>query len=330
MSEEEPLEIVRRAMEDRSVYEEMASKESEVWSNLLPNLETSDASAVDREASRELYVGRHQSTLVRQTRERDLKFSNGVTLGCGAGRLERELIDAGVCESFHGVDIAEGAIASAKAIAKEKDLPITYEVADLNYVELPTQAYDLAVTQTILHHVLHLEHLAEQIWKSLKPDGYLWIHDFVGESQGQHDQKRLDLMNQVLEILPEKFHHNKINGRIVNKIERPIPGKLGSPFECIRSAEIIPVFEKWFTIEWRIEFNAFMQRVIPPGTRAAFLENEDTHALFEVILMLDNLCIQEEAVKPTGGQYLMRPKKLLSVPGGIKKSIFRNPLKYFR
>ena len=80
---------------------------------------------------------------------------------------------------------------------------------------------------------------------------------------------------------------------------------LASPFECIRSAEIIPVFEKWFTIEWRVEFNAFMQRVIPPGTRAAFLENEDTRALFEVILMLDNLCIQEEAVKPTGGQYLM-------------------------
>ena len=47
MSEEEPLEIVRRAMEDRNVYEEMASKESEVWSSLLPNLETSDASAVD-------------------------------------------------------------------------------------------------------------------------------------------------------------------------------------------------------------------------------------------------------------------------------------------
>ena len=129
--ESESLEIVRRAMEDRSVYEEMASKESEVWSSLLPNLETSDASAVDREASRELYVGRHQSTLVRQTKERDLQFSSGVTLGCGAGRLERELIDAGVCEKFHGVDIAEGAIASAKSkLLKRKtcQLPTRWQI----------------------------------------------------------------------------------------------------------------------------------------------------------------------------------------------------------
>lgn len=53
-----------------------------------------------------------------------------------------------------------------------------------------------------------------------------------------------------------------------------------------------------------------MQLVVPPGTRAAYLENEDTKALFEVLMLLDNLCIEEEIVRPTGGQYLMRPMAL--------------------
>jgi hypothetical protein len=38
-----------------------------------------------------------------------------------------------------------------------------------------------------------------------KKDGYLWIHDFVGETQFQYDDKRLAIMNQILAVLPEKL-----------------------------------------------------------------------------------------------------------------------------
>ena len=46
----------------------------------------------------------------------------------------------------------------------------------------------------------------------------------------------------------------------------------------------------------------------PPGTRAAYMEIEDTKTLFEVLIFLDDLSIKEEIAKPAGGQYLMRPK----------------------
>ena len=187
-------------------------------------------------------------------------------------------------------------------------------MADLNFLELSDNTFDLVVAQTSLHHVLFLERVAEQVWRSLKNDGYLWIHDFIGETQGQYDAKRLSIMNQLLAILPEKFRKNKINGQLITQIKTPEPGHLGSPFESIRSGEIIPVFERWFTIEWKIEFNAFLHRVAPPGTRAAYLENEDTRTLFEVLMLLDHLCIQEKIVRPTGGQYLMRPRSVDGVP----------------
>jgi hypothetical protein len=74
------------------------------------------------------------------------------------------------------------------------------------------------------------------------------------------------------------------------------------------------VFQRWFTIEWNLEFNAFLHLVAPPGTRAAYLENDDTKTLFEVLLLLDHLCIEEKIVQPAGGQYLMRPRSVDDIP----------------
>jgi SAM-dependent methyltransferase len=290
------------------VYDAMAARENEVWGKILPDLESSEAKIEDIEASAKLKIARHTSSLLRVAQERKLKFENGLTLGCGTGRCERDLVSKRVCRSFHGIDISEKAIAAAREIAKEQDLPLTYEVGDLNFLELPEKTFDLVVAQTALHHVLFLERVAEQIWRSLKSDGYLWIHDFVGETQGQYDPKRLSIMNRILAILPEKFRKNKVNGQLIAEIKRPEPGRLGSPFESIRSGEIVSVFQRWFTIEWKMEFDAFLRLVVPVGTRAAYLEDENTRALFEILMLLDHLCIEEKIVRPAGGQYLMRPK----------------------
>jgi len=318
MSANKAQEIIRRAMSERSVYDAMAARENQVWGKILPDLERSQTRAEDAEASLHLDVSRHFSSLLRVAQERNLKFENGLTLGCGAGRCERDLVSRGVCRSFHGIDISEEAIAAAREIAKEQNLPLTYEVADLNFVELPEKRFDLVVAQTCLHHVLFLECVAEQAWHSLKSNGYLWIHDYVGETQQQYDPKRLSIMNQVLAVLPEKFRKNKINGRLVTEIKRPEPGHLGSPFESIRSGEIVPVFQRWFTIEWKLEFDAFLRLVVPQGTRSAYLENEDTKALFEILMLLDHLCIEEKIVPPAGGQYLMRPRMVDDVPAKRK------------
>jgi SAM-dependent methyltransferase len=314
MSANKAQEIIKRAMADRSVYDAMAARENEAWGKILPDLERSEALVEDVEASATLGLQRHISSLFLVAEEKKLKFERGLTLGCGAGRRERELVCRGVCRSFHGIDISEKAIATAREIAKEQELPLTYEVADLNFVELPEKAFDLVVAQTCLHHVLFLERVAEQVWRSLKSDGYLWIDDFIGETQGQYDPKRLSIINRILAILPEKFRKNKINGRLIAEIKRPEPGHLGTPFESIRSGEIVPVFQRWFTIEWQMEFDAFLRLVMPPGTRVAYLENENTKALFEILMLLDRLCIEEKIVQPVGGQYLMRPRSVNDIP----------------
>jgi len=307
-------EIIKRAMADPNVYQAMAARENEVWGKILPERERSEARIEDAEASLKLNVDRDFSSLLDIAQERNLKFENGLTLGCGAGRCERELVHNGVCGSFHGIDVSANAIAAARAIAKEENLPLTYEVADLNSLELPEKTFDLVVAQTCLHHILFLERVAEQIWRSLKSDGYLWIHDFIGETQQQYDLQRHNIVNQILAVLPEKFRKNKVTGRLVTAIKRPEPGYLGSPFESIRSSEIVPVFQRWFRVEWEVEFDAVLRLVVPEGTRAAYLENEDTKALLEILMLFDHLCIEEKILLPRGGQYLMRPRVVSDIP----------------
>lgn len=303
-------QIVEEAMRDRSVYNKMAARESEVWGKILPALQVSQAVAEEVAASQELRVGRFSSSLTAQANERGIVFERGVSLGCGAGRLERALVTAGTCKSFHGIDISEGAVADARRAAAEASLPITYEAADLNFVELEPHAYDLVVAQTSLHHVLFLERVAFQAWRALKPNGLMWIHDFVGETQGQYQPKRLQIINELLAILPEKHRRNINNGRTVSKIETPKPGTLGSPFEKIRSGDIVPIFTTLFDIEWKAEFTAFLDLVAPPGTRSSYAQNEDTRTAMELLLYMDQLCLREGLIKPVAGQYLLRPKPL--------------------
>jgi SAM-dependent methyltransferase len=314
MSADKAGEIIKRAMADRSVYDAMAARENEVWGKILPDRDQSDLAIEDTKAGATLGIFRNCSSLFRVANEKGLTFEHGLTLGCGAGRCERDLISRGVGVSFHGIDISGNAIAKAREIAKEKNLPLTYEVADLNFVQLPERTFDLVVAQTCLHHILFLEHVAEQIWQSLKSGGYLWIHDFIGETQFQYDPKRVSIANKILRVLPEKLKKNRITGQLLEEIKRPEPGHLCSPFESIRSSEIVPVFQRWFTTEWKIEFDAFLRFVVPAGTRAAYQENEDTKALFEILMLLDQLCIEEGTVQPTGGQYLMRPRPLDEIP----------------
>ena len=314
MSADKAREIVKRAMADRSVYDAMAAREDEVWGKILPERDQSDLAVEDTKAAAMLGISRNSSSLSDVADEKGLTFERGLTLGCGTGRCERDLLSKGVGLSFHGIDISERAIAKASEIAKEQNLPLTYEVADLNFVRLPEKTFDLVVAQTCLHHILFLEHVAEEIWHSLKGNGYIWIHDFIGETQFQYDPKRVSIANKILQALPEKLKKNRITGRLIEEIKCPEPGRLGSPFESIRSSEIVPVFQRWFTIEWKLEFDAFLRLVVPPGTRAAYLENEDTKALFEILMLLDRLCIEEEIVQPTGGQYLMRPRPLDEIP----------------
>ena len=101
MSVDKASEIVRLAMADRSVYDAMAARENEVWGKILPERESSEIAIEDSKAAAMVRLNRDYSSLPQLANKKGLRFEHGLTLGCGAGRCEHDVISRGICRSFH-------------------------------------------------------------------------------------------------------------------------------------------------------------------------------------------------------------------------------------
>jgi len=301
-------QIVERAMADSSVYKAMVKKEDYFWGTLFSDEARNGRLKDAQRAAEELGMNRDMISLGDFVSKNDIRLKKGLVVGCGNGRVERDFLKKNVCESFHGFDIAVDAIEEAKKLARQENLPLTYEVADFNFIKLPENEYDLVCTQTALHHVLYLEHLIEQLWLTIKPGGILWFEDFIGETQFQWTDQRLEIVNSIVECLPQELTFDNVNQRQMPKLASPVPGTLGSPFESIRSSEQIPLLEKWFFVEHKYEWASIIHHVTPPGVLESYLKNEDTKALFELLLFVDQLLLKHDVLPPVRAQIIFRPK----------------------
>ncbi|HFD12543.1 MAG TPA: class I SAM-dependent methyltransferase [Crenotrichaceae bacterium] len=307
-SDEKARQIITELMNDKDLYKKMSKKEGEIWGKVFTDDKRKHAVEADQQAAQELDINRHKFSLMQVLNKHSYKPQTGLSLACGSGRAERGLMQAGICSSFHAIDIADSALNEARKLAKQQTLNITYEKADLNELQLDRNAYDLVVTQNCLHHVLHLENLAEQIHLSLRTNGLLWIHDYIGETQFQYDNERLNIVNEILSILPKKYRFNSVTKRTIDKVIRREPGTLISPFEAIRSADIMPVFLERFKVIEKHESASILHLVCPVGTRGNFTNTEEGKLLFEILFMLDKLLIEKDVCSPQGGIYLLQAK----------------------
>lgn len=302
-------EIISRLMTDPAAYKAAAQKEGDVWGKYFSDPEFLEARAADQRAAAELGLNTSKPGLLQLLRKFSLKPKRGLSLGCGSGRAERMYLSQGVCETFTGVDVAEDALGQARSEAKEAGLDIEYLCQDLNKIALDADpGYDLVLCQTILHHVLNLEHVLDEISRVLRPDGVFFVHDYIGETQFQFTDERLAWYNDALKALPEPMRTSLLTKKRYDEVKRPDPGKLASPFEAIRSGEIADLLKERFEVVFQHESVTILDRVMPVGTRQAYLQDENTRAIFKLLLLLDRALLEGGVLRPIAGVYLLRKK----------------------
>lgn len=178
-----------------------------------------------------------------------LPVRRALTLGCGHGDLERGLARYGFALAHDAVDLSPGAVERAARAAREAGLDhVSYSVADLNEVVLPERAYDVVFGVSAVHHVERLEHLFEQVARTLVPEGYFFLDEFVGPSQFQWTPAQLRAVNEVLASLPPALLRTPSG--VKGPVERPSLEAMnqGDPSEAVRSAEILPLLRRWFEV----------------------------------------------------------------------------------
>jgi SAM-dependent methyltransferase len=185
-------------------------------------------------------------------------FARALSIGCGAGALERDLIRQGLCEK---VDAFDGAFLSLRVATEEAKSAgmgdrIRYYAADFNLASLPRNTYDIVFFNQSMHHVLALEKLMLAVHRALRPDGLLYIDEYIGPSRFAWNAERIGVQQALYMSLPADWRlHPTL----------PLPIELGDPSEAVRSDEILPAVETGFDIVERRDYGGNILAVLFPA-----------------------------------------------------------------
>jgi SAM-dependent methyltransferase len=175
--------------------------------------------------------------------------ARSLDLGCGAASRSLALWEAGSTAELEGVDLSEDRVAEGERRRRTLGAPGRFWAEDVNRLRLPAGRYDLIFSAHSFHHFLALEHLMEQVHEALTPRGLFVLEEFVGPTQFQWTDEQMAVARGLLALLPEGLRRLRW-GAVKDAEGRPTVEEVVavSPFESIRSAEIVPLFERCFDV----------------------------------------------------------------------------------
>ena len=169
-------------------------------------------------------------------------FRRGLMLGALSLPFETYILETNPALQLTLVDIAAGPLTRrVEALgARFRDRLATLE-ADLNFVELEPNRYDLIISSGTLHHVTNLEYLAYQVNRALTADGCFLLEDYVGEPRFAFSNEK----KRIYEVLYERDLARQ-GGRQKGLIWQDDSDL--SPFCGVRSKEITTVLPQWLEV----------------------------------------------------------------------------------
>ena len=117
-------------------------------------------------------------------------------IGCGTGEVSLQLAARGfeVRAVDHSPDMV--GVARAKAAAAGLDGRITFSLAEITELPFEDSTLDGLTCQRVLHHVAELDRVLAEFHRVLKPGGFLYVSDYLGDDpapiRALRSLKRLD------------------------------------------------------------------------------------------------------------------------------------------
>jgi ubiquinone/menaquinone biosynthesis C-methylase UbiE len=197
-------------------------------------------------------------------------------LGCGSGEKSFEVFRAGASRCVEGIDISTDRLREAEARLREQDIPGRFREADVNTIQLPENSFDLIFSWHSFHHFLELEHIMQQVHQALTSRGLFVLEEFVGPTQFQWTDLQIELVQAMLGFLPKSLRMyragwaKKYEGR-----STPEEVQAVSPFESIRSGEIVALFKRYFHVVRVRQLGGTLQHLLYNGILHNFLRDKE-------------------------------------------------------
>ena len=206
----------------------------------------------------------------------------GLSVGCGPGLLERDVIEKGICRSVEGIDFSPEAIAQARQGAQEANLSrvLDYRVGDVNALELPEEAFDIVFFHGSLHHVRSVERALAQVRGALKRGGLLYLDEYMGPSRTDWEDADWSFARSAFDALPDELK---------NRRELMVPIPMDDPLESVRSSAILPEVRRLFQVLEDRPYGGNILWFLFPCLDMARLREDRTDALSRLISLEDHL-----------------------------------------
>jgi len=173
-----------------------------------------------------------------------------LSLGCGAGSHEIKFAKHSNFSEITGIDLATKLIDEANRSAEQLHYTnLKYEVADIYQCNFDIEYFDAVLFHSSLHHFKNLDTLlGDIIKKTLKKDGLLIIHEYVGPDRIQWTDDQLQEVKTILSTFPVNYKKRYKLNAIKTKAYRA--GKLrmiiSDPSEAVESSAILPTIHQYF------------------------------------------------------------------------------------
>jgi SAM-dependent methyltransferase len=232
--------------------------------------------------------------------------ARSLELGCGTATRSLQLFERHATREVAGVDLSADRVAEGEALRNALRAPGRFHVADANTVELPRSTYDLIFACHSFHHFQALEHLMDQIHGALTPRGLFVLEEYVGPTQFQWTDTQIALVKELTALLPERLRTFRW-GAVKSHEGRPTREAVAavSPFESIRSADIVPLFVERFQIVAARRLGGTLQHLLYNGIIHNFADDdEEAHKTLESIWQVEDALI-DAGLLPSDFQLLI-------------------------
>jgi 2-polyprenyl-3-methyl-5-hydroxy-6-metoxy-1,4-benzoquinol methylase len=220
------------------------------------------------------------------------------SLGCGTGALERHLASLNAFRHCDGFDIAPTPLDVARRDAAAAGVSgIDYQLADIETLQLAKRAYDGIWFNGSLHHVSDLEGVCDRVAAALKPDGFVFVSEYVGANHFAFSERQKDAIRAAFALVPERYRRSFLDGgpgpvRSAPLIPDPREVAAVDPSEAVRSSDILRVVGERFEVVAHHDVGGTLLQFLLQGIAGNFRSDDPgSIAILEMLFRIEDALI---------------------------------------
>ncbi len=174
------------------------------------------------------------------------KFKKGLSIGCGGGTKELNLVRQGIVEHFDLYELSQSRCNLAKETFRKYGFEERVNVINQEFSATDSSSYDFVHWDNSLHHMPDTDKAIFETYGLLESGGIFFMNDFIGKSRFQWSDAELEVINTFRDCLPDDFFVLPDGKPIIKHIDRPNIQLMidADPSEAADSESIIPSLKK--------------------------------------------------------------------------------------